>query len=194
MRGRKAINRVLDDVLPMDQWQITKQAAEQAHQFALESYRTNVDEYARRGQTDQAHIVEQIAQGKLAEIGTVEILKQRRPGIPISEPDFEVYSAEGKSYEADLEAFGYLLHIKSQSRKKAERFGLSWVFQKSDPLVHRPKLQDAILLTVRDAERIYLLWLGFAMSVINKYKPPRASALRATKTCIYYEDIIPENL
>lgn len=63
-------------------------------------------------------------------------------GRNVQGPDYAVYKGKQKSWDADLRVDGIELAVKTQTKERASRFGLSWTFQASpqrkDPILDHP--------------------------------------------------------
>lgn len=157
--------------------------------FAERCYRTNKAEYKRRGQEDPKKIKQDIYYGKIAEYAVWIMYKEM--GQDCTKPDIGVYKANEKSYDRDMTVNDtHHLHVKSQLLKQAHKFGLSWMFQKNDPLVTRPIPQDYVVLTVtinNNMVRVYEPQR--AKDLIGVYGKPKKRALQSTKVTLYGKDI-----
>lgn len=112
--------------------------------FAERVLITNKDEYSKRKQFNLSKIKNDILLGKLAEWGVYFIyLSEGRININI--PDMSIYSAQHKSFDADLHWGLYNLHIKSQSFESSNRYGDSWIFQAKDPLFEFSNEYDIVI-------------------------------------------------
>ena len=122
--------------MSLDTIRITKEMQEACKTFAEEVISTNVEEYAKRNQTDIELIKKQIYEGKLAEWATCKFYKDMKMDH-CTEPDMKIYSKDEKSFDADLHIkfrnFRRNIHVKSQNESSAKRFGTSFLFQKNDP-------------------------------------------------------------
>ncbi len=72
-------------------------------------------------------MIQDIATGKLGELAVSRMC--RGYGLDVGRPDFEVYSRQKKSYDADLNGSGIRIHVKSQGADSASRYGISWILQ-----------------------------------------------------------------
>ena len=126
----------------------------QAKEFAL-SRRDQIEtknHYSRRGQTNIDKIEYDCYIGALGEIAIYRFLKKL--GIKISKPDFVIYEARKKSFEADLsDKQGNKFHCKSQSEKSKNMYGTAWIFQydgigmgHKDPLFKNYTNKDYLVL------------------------------------------------
>jgi len=162
--------------------------------FAKREYQTTKDQRRRRNQTNEARIRIQVADGKMG-----ELLAQRHLqacGYACTDPDFEIYPAHKKSFDADFHVNGYPVHCKSQNAESAARYGLSWMFQKGgrgrghyDPALQTPS-DKAVFVLVNHLKRTGTVYGPFSMgSLIPKFRDPQLARLKGIKTCIYAEDL-----
>jgi hypothetical protein len=160
---------------------IPKKVREQCEQFAIECASTNKDEYAKRNQTNLSKIQLDIVVGKIGEWAVMKFL-----GKGCSKPDFEIYTAKKKSFDADLTYNGVNVHVKSQSEKSASMYGISWLFQKRDPLYRKPNPDDLIVgVLVGDTEAEIVMYGNVASLVFGE---PKIHQLRGSKVAIYLEE------
>jgi hypothetical protein len=101
--------------------------------FADQVVETNLSEYASRNQFNREKITNDILYGKLAEWG-VYFIYLNKGRTNINPPDMRILDVKDKSFSSDLNWHLFNLHIKSQSRDSALRYGDSWLFQTKDPL------------------------------------------------------------
>lgn len=157
--------------------------------FAEKCYRTNKAEYKRRGQEDAQKIKQDIYYGKVAEYAVWLMYKEM--GQNCTKPDVGVYKTSQKSYDRDMTVNDtHHLHVKSQLLKQAQSFGLSWIFQKNDPLVTRPIPQDYVVLTlIMNNNLVRVYQPQKAKDLIGVYGKPKKRALQSTKVTLYGKDI-----
>lgn len=161
--------------------------------FAIRSHHTSKDEYARRNQTNAKTIIDQIATGKRAELAVYKFLTEHR--IPCSYPDFHIYEAESKSFDPDLKAFNTKIAVKAMSHTQAERFGTSWIFQRSNKsgggkdIEVFGKAEGFVVLALDWKKRITLLGAPAVKIVLPKMRDPKKASLRGIKKALYYKDI-----
>ena len=168
--------------------------------FAANSVKTSQDMYARRGQSDVNKIIWDIRNGKLAEEISYSLLSKNFPNL--SAPDYQIYQAGQKSWDADLKNDKIQIAVKSQNKETAERFGLSWIFSKNDTNVFDTNDQHHYACFVMlDLKRSY----GVLKAIVsiewlkqnNLFKPLRKANLNSTKVAVYYDDLkkfLPEQL
>ena len=166
---------------------------EKCSRFADESLPTNKDEYEKRSQYNIDKIKEDIKNGKLAEFCVYHILSQIKAStddLPL--PDLTIYPASKKSFQPDLvltRKTGKIInfHIKTQTIESGNMFGVSWSFQKYDPVVTRPTDSDYFIGTTLDLNNnICTIKLKRPFDKL-KFGPPRKENL-TSKTCIYLQD------
>lgn len=87
----------------------------------------DTEHYSSRGQTDEKKKSRDQIVGKVAEIAAHNYLKLK--GIETNYPDFQIYTAKKKSWDFDLKASNYNIHIKAQDVIQAKKYGYSWIFQ-----------------------------------------------------------------
>lgn len=172
---------------------VPKRIIERCHKFADDVIGTNVRKYAQRNQYNKHVIRDQIIQGKMAEWGVYLIYKKN--GYFCTKPDMRIYKGRHKSYDADLTmVIGqgrskeiYYIHIKSQSEDSAEKYGFSWLFQKKDPLVNKPKPEDmCIFCLVHNDNKVEILLEEFAHKL--KFSEPKLNYIKETKVAYYLGD------
>lgn len=160
--------------------------------FATSVIGSNLDKYESRGQENFYLIKEQISQGKLAEFALAYFFDVL--GIPCSPPDCRIYSTRNKSFDSDLVLDNATrLHVKSITKQSAERFGLSWIFQKEDPLVMEPEPMDWVALTTIVSPTTVKYYGSIAAENIE-YAELKKAILRKTKCAIYFDSLDKEHL
>lgn len=112
--------------------------------FSVEAVKVSYDHYKKRNNADKSKIQNDIFYGKLAEVMVFKLFKSHKK--PITAPDFMIYDADAKSFEADFLSNGKNVHVKSCL---ADSFNSnSWVFQITDPLVKNPQPPDFLMLCI----------------------------------------------
>lgn len=162
--------------------------------FVESVYKTNKNKYKERGQIDIEKIKKDIYRGKLSEYAVYLHYKNNLKFDSVTEPDVNVYTTKNKSYDADIVAVHngvqYDMHVKSQYIEQAKSFGLSWSFQKNDPLVFNPIPYDYIVPCVILSDKRVVIYKPIrAREVIKKYKKPKLERLQATKVVLYGKDV-----
>tara|TARA_R110001632_G_scaffold220795_1_gene350927 strand:- start:148 stop:654 length:507 start_codon:yes stop_codon:yes gene_type:complete len=160
---------------------ITEYQDKQCGLFAKYSASSSTDEYARRSQFNKDKIVKDIYNGKKAEFLVYNFLiSQERK---LNSPDLNIYGKHNKSYDSDLILVNIKIHVKSHEVN--HKFPVSWVFQKTDPLL---KVEEnnylALVVLNKDTNYMYLKEIAEV-----HFRPPVKQQLRKTKLCLYESDI-----
>jgi hypothetical protein len=162
-----------------------------AQEFAIKRCDEEQSLYQRRG----AFKEEDIIIGAMAELGVYRFLRSQ--GIKVTKPDFKIYAAYKKSYAPDMKAGMRFFHVKGQSLFSANRYGKSWLMQRTDPLVKDPKTGHYICPCVVDLKRGTVSIYGVipAKSLVSQgcIGECMVPSFRHSKVAIYY-DIIRSNL
>jgi len=164
--------------------------------FAQKQLVTSRSKYRQRNQSNQARITQQIADGKMGEIFAARHL--RTQGYTCTEPDFEIYTARNKSFDADLVIDSQqAVHVKTQNAESARRWGSSWVFQaggvgygNTDPLLDSTT-KDWVVFVKLDAQTHSAMVIGpLEMAQVKQHlKDPVLDRLKGIKKCIYESDL-----
>lgn len=167
---------------------IDKEIVAQCTEFASACADTN-KYYASRGQANLDKIRNDIFVGKLGEWACHKMLNDK--GIEVAAPDMAIYKGGRKSHSADLLNSTHHFSIKTQTLESVERYGMSWLMEKSS----LPKFAGHKV--------ILCLYLGDNKVLIQNIVPfedmlavqaePRLSYLK-TKCAFYYDDIICNKL
>lgn len=157
--------------------------------FAEDCYKSNKDEYKRRGQCDKWAIIQQIFIGKIAEYGVYNYLCDKSMFQMLS-PDLVIYDKGNKSYDADLFFNGFNIHVKSQDERQVKTYGRSYLLQKNDPITIAPKLSDIACFTsvIPDIHNVLVHGFITCNRLIKWLGTPKKEALRATKHAIYLSE------
>jgi hypothetical protein len=161
-------------------------------EFAGQQVGTSRSKYSQRGQSNSQRITKQIADGKMGEMICRQYLLSN--GYPCNEPDFEIYTARHKSFDADLQSCSPV-HVKTQCSDSASRYGASWVFQaggagfgNKDPLLDSTSSDWAMFVTLGKLSAQVIGPLD--MCEVRKHlKDPVLERLKGIKKCVYLKDI-----
>lgn len=113
-------------------------------------------------------------------------------GHTVAGPDYTIYLAKQKSWDADLFINGYPLAVKTQQTSAAEKYGLSWTFQASgkrkDPILQQP---DAWVCFVACHDHEQFQCTVYPPCQIKNllFKPPRLPHLQGKKKVVYAADL-----
>lgn len=172
--------------------EVTSEIKQQSKEFAENVIETNVNQYARRNQGNRAKIINDIMVGKVAEFAVYQYYKSM--GLDCTQPDTTVYEAKKKSFDADLIVSENLdlkhIHVKSQLLSSAKRYGASWMFQKTDKLIEKPKEVDyiALCLTPDSLDFVELQCILPASRITHLYALPKLPQLYS-KRALYWDDV-----
>lgn len=158
-----------------------------ANEFADQRCK-DTDLYRKRGGFKRIDIIT----GALGEMGVYKFLKLK--GVKLSKPDFTIHDVKSKSYSADMQTDKLdNLHIKSQNMESAKLYGISYLMQKTDPVINKPGSKDYIVLTLVDIDKLKVTIYGIIkIKQIIKRKllgEPKIEWLRKTKCAVYLEDL-----
>ena len=170
-----------------------------AEEFAKCRLEDSSAHYSRRGQSNTDKIKYDITVGALGEIGIYRVLK--RLGFKVTAPDFKIYAAKNKSYDADLQdKEGNRFHCKSQSIESKEMYGSSYILQYGgngeghvDKLFKNRTNKDFLIPCLVDIENKEVTIYG-CIKVETLFKKdlvklPRVKWLEFSKRAVYLEDL-----
>lgn len=145
--------------------------------------------YQDRGESRLLKMTEDCIIGKLAEIGVYKYLMNI--GIESSEPDFTIYKGSRKSFDADISVGESKIHVKSQSQDSVNRYGHSWLLQKTDPILYRPSNNDIIVFTCVSDNICKILGSVKVIDILkyNLIGQCRVPSFRRTKVALYWDQI-----
>lgn len=162
--------------------------------FANQQLDTSQDQYRRRNQSNPTRIVKQIADGKMGEL--LACAHMTRLGFECTDPDFAIYTARFKSFDADLISGDTHVHVKSQNRTSADKYGTSWVFQAGgrgvghvDPCVKEGESWCIFVVVDHETHSAEIHGPLDMVKVRPHFKDPKLQHLVGIKKCIYLQDI-----
>lgn len=142
--------------------------------------------YTIRGEARRQKIFADIFYGALAEYAVHFMLPGSTP------PDLELYAPRQKSYKADLAWNGLDVHVKSQGEQSAKAYGLSWIFQKTDPLLTQPTKSDILALCLI-LDNLDVEVRGFVLAcnpgLSGAFSDLRVSQYKYTKLALYFSHV-----
>lgn len=162
--------------------QPSKYQIEQCRLFSEYSVNSSLDQYKKRNQNNKDKIISDIYYGKIAEFMVYNFLSSKSKKL--NSPDLNIYSKYKKSFDADLVVDGINIHVKSH--KVNSNFPVSWLFQKSDPLV-RSINKDLLALVVLDKDSSYMY---MHKSSDIEFDEPMKDSLKFSKVCVYEKKIL----
>lgn len=141
--------------------------------------------YKKRGGFKRQDIVA----GALGEIASFLWLQER--GYDVSNPDFSIHNK--KSFGADLVSETHSFHIKSQTIESAEKYGDSWILQRTDRLVSSPEKGHYLILCNVDIENLEVhvkaCVSGIKLADNSVWGECKLNWFRESKVALYLEDI-----
>ncbi|OWY21833.1 hypothetical protein C7N43_28655 [Sphingobacteriales bacterium UPWRP_1] len=115
-------------------------------------------------------------------------------GHTVTGPDYSIYQAKQKSWEADLYINNYPLAVKTQPTSAAKKYGLSWTFQASgkrkDPVLKQPDAWVCFVACHDNNNEHYHCTVYPPCQIKNLlFKPPRLQHLQGKKLVVYAADL-----
>lgn len=105
---------------------------------------------------------------KMAEFAVYNTLSKSYKKV--TPPDVHIYPIEKKSNDADIEADGRLIHVKSSMYVSG--LESSWMFSLKDPICVEPNEMDIVALVIMYPEKKAEAYFIRASDLIGIYKPP----------------------
>lgn len=147
--------------------------------------------YKKRGSFKR----EDIIAGALGEVGAYLWLREN--GLKVNKPDFTIYEAKQKTFNADLTDGSKYFHVKCQSSASAARYGYSWLMQRHDPIITKPQARHYFIFCSANLNtgEVKILAAPTIINVIDKgcIGECKVPSFRATKVAIYLDTVL-ENL
>jgi hypothetical protein len=82
------------------------------------------------------------------------------------------------------------IHVKSQSKLSVQKYGHSWLFQRSDQIVRNATPFDFLILTCVDLDKLEVTILKVIRArEINKWGECRVPRYRHSKVALYLKEI-----
>jgi hypothetical protein len=147
--------------------------------------------YATRNQFNkEKRVLDQIV-GKVGELAAFSYFKEK--GINTTEPDFAIYGKSKKSWDFDLKGKDINLHVKTQAKSQGERYGVSWVFEKTDRHVFRDVSDNdyVCFVSVDLDNKCAEIKSVVALKELHQrelFKPMKLAYL-TSKSAIYFDDL-----
>jgi len=160
-----------------------------ARSFATRRVNDNVELYEKRGGFKK----EDIIAGAMGELGVYRLLAEH--GIEVARPDFGIHDVRSKSYDSDLSDGIHHFHVKSQTLESKSRYGASWIMQRKDPIINKPKKLHYLVPCTVDIEsgRVEIYGLYSIMSLIQQacISECKLEWFRKYKVAIYLDHLTP---
>lgn len=161
-------------------------------EFADQQLKDSYNLYKHRGEQRIEKMRDDIIVGKLVELAAYKFLKPMFTNL--SKPDFTIYERKNKSFSADLYTKAVSFHVKGQSEQSRKKYGSSFLFQKTDPVIRTPEPNHFIIVGVVDEEKLFVTLLGCisAANMKQYIKEPKNPTYALTKVAVYVDDFDPE--
>jgi hypothetical protein len=173
---------------------VSKTTIKRCSEFAEARMQSSTKLYVDRGERQLSKIFRDIVGGTVAEFAVCNYLKSKN--LDCTDPDLTIYEKRGKSYSPDLNSDDRRIHVKSQSAESAERHGLSWTFQKKDPLIWGPHKQDYLALTETKDNCVTIKAIVRARNLQDEhlYSEPKNTAYAYSKTVVYWDELLASGI
>jgi len=148
--------------------------------------------YKSRGGGKVDKLKSDIRHGLLGEICVSKYF--RSVGLSCTRPDTSIYSSKNKSYDPDLIVNNKArIHCKTQSKDSQQKYGVSYLCQKSDPVFKNPSCYDFMVTSVVDETLnlcfIYGIWSIKKIVSNNLIGVPVVPFLRTNKIAFYFDEL-----
>lgn len=129
--------------------------------------------------------------GAMGELAVYKLL--RKHGHDLAKPDFTIYETRNKSFDADLRLGKKRIHVKSQTKDSANKYGRSWLMQRHDPIFKGTGVNHYMVCTEVDEDKQEVEVLGFfpVSTIINKglIGECKVPMFRMSKVAIYFNSL-----
>lgn len=141
----------------------------------------------RDGQTDVKKQILDSLVGKAAEFATYVYLQPLYPSL--SEPDVAIYKGSKKSWKHDLSTDTFDISVKGQDIRQGKRYGISWVFEKTDKgLIETGRPVRFVFVTVDVEHKNADIKAILPLSAL-KFDLLKLDYLNRTKKAVYFEQM-----
>lgn len=160
-----------------------------SREFALKRIGMSEALYRSRGEAFTEKMVEDIVTGCVAEFAVYAYLVSK--GYNCSKPDLDIHPTGSKSYSADLTFDGNYIHVKSQTKESADRYGQSWLFQEEDKALALPSETGYGFFCIVDGLNVTIKASVYLIDILEKEAIGRPKIMRYghTKKAIYLEQL-----
>jgi hypothetical protein len=167
---------------------------EACEQFALSRIGMSEALYRVRGEASKAKMVDDIVTGSVAEFAVYQYLINK--GLECTKPDLSIHQNGQKSFSADLKSGNYLIHVKSQSKDSASKYGDSWLFQIEDKALTLPSENGYLLMCIVDGDTVDIKGAAWIIDILeaDAVSRPKVGKYALWKKAIYLSDLITKNI
>lgn len=170
---------------------LSKYYLDKCTEFAHSQIEGSKQLYAYRGEHNINKMIDDIIVGKAGECAVHRYLTDK--GMYCTRPDFKIYKAKRKSYDADLYCEDLTVHVKSQSVLSSKRYGSSWLFQRRDNLLNTEDRKEFMAFTKVNGREVDILGVVRAIDIQDLFGECSVPRYRATKVALYWDEV-KENL
>jgi hypothetical protein len=168
---------------------VSKEERKKAEVFADKVVHTDVYGF-RNGQGDIELRKRQHLGSKLAEIAVHRHLTSS--GLPCTEPDFNIYPRTYKDWSPELKVGDVPVHVKSQDLYSADRWGISWIGERSDVELYGKGSGYVVFCLVSLECNVVLILAAPKVTDLKQkdlLKNPILQRHQALKFAVYYEHL-----
>lgn len=166
---------------------ITKGDIKKCRAFAKARVADNTELYNKRGGFKEIDIIS----GAMAECGVYRLLKKYE--FDVGKPDFSIHEVKKKSFDPDLTDGIHHFHVKGQTLESKEKYGASWIMQRTDPIINHPRtLHYLVPCTVdTDTGRVEIYGIMSIKSLVANgcIGECKVDWFRKTKVALYLDHI-----
>ncbi len=144
--------------------------------------------------SNQANVVKIQDDHYISKLGETAVRKAfEQYDCRVEGPDYTIYEGKQKSWDDDLYINGVGLAVKTQRLSAAQRYGLSWTFQRSpartDPILRKPEAWVCFVsYDDLSAQSICQVFPPLQISILP-FKSPQLPHLAGKKVAVYAADI-----
>ena len=154
----------------------------------------NTVNYSDSNQSNKIKIRDDHFISKLGEEAVRKAFEQY--GSRVQGPDYTIYEGKQKSWDDDLYINDIGLAVKTQRCSAAQRFGLSWTFQKSnirtDPILQKPEAW-VCFVAYNDLSEVPVCTVFPPFQIKELlFKSPKLAHLANKKVAVYASDFLPD--
>jgi transposase len=128
----------------------------------------------------------------ISNLGEEAVRKVLQAYAKVEGPDYAIYEAKEKSWEADLLVNAMELAVKTQAQSSAIKYGRSWTFQdgmqRRDTILDKPKAWVVFVLFDDLQPYRFLVYPPFQICELT-FGEPKLAQLKGAKKVVYAEGL-----
>jgi hypothetical protein len=168
---------------------LNKAEQRRARSFAQKRVDAKTELYQKRGGFKK----EDIISGAMAEIAVYNLLKSH--GVRVEKPDFTIHEVRKKSFDPDLSDGLHHFHVKGQTLESKQKYGASWIMQRTDPIINKPQRLHYIVPCTVDIHtgrvEVYGIMSILSLVQLGCIGECKLEWFRKTKVALYMDHIEP---